>query len=60
MTWSCRDCPAGNVITDHVYRVQRRVKHHDQEGRLVAVDTSDEWDIYCKEHHDRRRGADAL
>ena len=49
-SFSCRHCPPGNVITDHVYRVQRRIKHHDQDGRLVAVDVLDEHDIYCEAH----------
>ena len=59
-SYSCRDCPPGEVITDHAYRVQRRNKHRDEDGRLVAVDLLDEYDIYCKTHYQEREHADTL
>ena len=61
MTYSCRDCPPGNVITDHAYRVQKRVKHYGcDDPRLVAVDTLDEFDIYCADHYGARDDAGTL
>ncbi len=59
-SWSCRDCPPDNVITDQVYRVQRREHLRDAQGRIVQAVTSGDYDIYCKVHYERREAADEI
>ncbi len=61
MTFSCKDCPPGNEVTDHVFRVQRKIKHYDADRRLVAVDIIEgEFDYYCVQHYQERVDADKL
>ncbi len=61
--YSCIDCPDGNVITTHAYRVERCVKHYgcDNPNRLVAVDILEgQFDIYCVKHYQERVDAGTL
>ncbi len=54
-SFACVDCPPGNEIRDHAYRVERTVKHYDEEGRLVAVDKPGGYDVYCQAHFEARK-----
>ncbi len=69
MAISCIDCPPGNVITDHAYKVQRRVKNYepvnpldpDAPRRYFSVDTIEGvFDYYCVKHYQERVDAETL
>ena len=51
----CDRC--GVAILDHIYQVERRRRHYDEAGRLIASEREQGFDNLCSECYRRDRRA---